>query len=773
MPALPLIFDPLAVADDHPPTLNGDLKNLPAALAPLVSERRWIVWRWEQTDAGKWTKVPYQARQPSWKASTAAPHTWASHIEACHAVTSGQAHGIGYMLKDAGIAALDLDDCRDPDTGELEAEAVELIAEAGSYVEATVSGTGIRIIGRATGAHVHRKQNLPGSVVSFESYRRATRYIVVTGVQIGTSGLADIDGVIDTLVARLDAAKKPPPSSLRPAPARRDDLPADLDRLIRDGVPRGRRSEEFHHAVGWLKHLGWMASEIEAELAKFPDGIAQKYIRRLGREVQRCFDKASESTWVPAGRAFSDPVAAESQRNLARLAEAPIEKDEREPEANFDARLKLHVLEKMEFPGDPLTPLQLGGTLQWVAEEVLAMSRRPVPSYATMAAIMFGAVLFGRAWRGFTNTSLSLFSVIAGRSGQGKSWPINAVRLLAAEVGLGPRIGGRQPTSDSAIEKRLGSSPCLAYCIDEIGKMFERLGASRAGNHERKVMDIMLELWGQGTMPWSGKDAATPESDRGQELIWYPTLSMFGATTIEPFFRAMNEANVKDGMFARLLIVSSGELPDEVESVIDNFSDDLRNAVTDCWQASMEKHVSVGNLSSAALRSAAIRPHVEKVDASIEAQAAIKEIERWAQSVAADDEEVSGVVNRAAEMTVRLASIRALGRNPKSPMADLGDVKWAWTIVRKSLSFVAYGISRHMAGSEFEAIKKAILRALEKAGDEGLPRWMLFRTPGVKQAEPRHQNAALDSLVETREIDRMAADNKPSRGRPVERFILR
>jgi primase-polymerase (primpol)-like protein len=42
-------------------------------------------------------------------------------------VDARRADGIGFMLHDSGYAAFDIDDCRDPDTGEIAKWAQSLI----------------------------------------------------------------------------------------------------------------------------------------------------------------------------------------------------------------------------------------------------------------------------------------------------------------------------------------------------------------------------------------------------------------------------------------------------------------------------------------------------------------------------------------------------------------------------------------------------------------------------------------------------------------------
>jgi putative DNA primase/helicase len=116
----------------------------------------------------------------------------------------------------------DIDDCRDPASGAIDPWAEKLVAKAGSYVEVTVSGTGLRIIGRATGSKIHRKQPVANGV-TLETYRRAERYIVMTGDALPGSSmvLADLDAIMDAVVAELDAGVKHEDPAHHESPVRR------------------------------------------------------------------------------------------------------------------------------------------------------------------------------------------------------------------------------------------------------------------------------------------------------------------------------------------------------------------------------------------------------------------------------------------------------------------------------------------------------------------------------------------------------------------------
>ena len=188
-----------------PKTFSADLAQLPMALAPLTKHKRWLVWRWEWTGK-KWDKPPYKSAKPEKHAATDNPATWSSYAAAVKAVKAGEADGIGYVLTDGEIAAEDLDDCRNPDSGKLTPWAQDLVDEArrlGAYVETTVSGAGLRIIGTAVNGADYNTRLPIDDGGKVELYRRATRYITISGLQHGRC----------KKLPNIDACSMPPTSA--------------------------------------------------------------------------------------------------------------------------------------------------------------------------------------------------------------------------------------------------------------------------------------------------------------------------------------------------------------------------------------------------------------------------------------------------------------------------------------------------------------------------------------------------------------------------------
>ncbi len=146
----------------------------------LRERPQWVCWRYQER-GGKRTKIPHKA--VGWGlASSTDPATWATYEQATEARRRHRHDGIGFVFSpDDPFTGVDLDNCRNPDTGELAPWAAEILALLpGAYVEASPSGTGVHIITRGTAPHNGAQAYCGGKV---EMYDRE-RYFTVTGVAL-------------------------------------------------------------------------------------------------------------------------------------------------------------------------------------------------------------------------------------------------------------------------------------------------------------------------------------------------------------------------------------------------------------------------------------------------------------------------------------------------------------------------------------------------------------------------------------------------------------
>jgi hypothetical protein len=236
--------------------------------AGLRENPQWVVWRYtwkpdkkSKDGSGKkgdWDKPPFDAKTGK-LASTTDPLTWATFEQAWNAYRSGDWDGIGLVLTDGlGLVGIDLDGCRDRDSGVIEPWAQEIIDEAGSYAETSPSGRGIRVIakgvkpvGRCRKGHV-------------EMYSTG-RYLTFTGHHLDGTPARVLRR--PKAIARLHARLFPPAEVplAHAAPSANDKtLALNDDEIVRKA---GEAKNGTHFKSLWSGSTNGYPSASEADLA--------------------------------------------------------------------------------------------------------------------------------------------------------------------------------------------------------------------------------------------------------------------------------------------------------------------------------------------------------------------------------------------------------------------------------------------------------------------------------------------------------------------------
>jgi hypothetical protein len=212
----------------------------------------------------------------------------------------------------------------------------------------TPSGTGIRIIGTASGPSLHRKFPVPkADGMSVEIYRNAERYITVSGAQIGdASQLANIDAQADAVASKLgdtnqaEAAEKAETSKRH-----------DLDSLIRDGCGDdfgGNRSRAVWYAINQLLKQGRSVDDIVELLLDRANGISAHVYDQANPDAyaRRQVEKAQKEN--------SEELNDDSEiKRLARLSAVQYERERKRAAEQLGIRAGiLDRLVQAERPDD-------------------------------------------------------------------------------------------------------------------------------------------------------------------------------------------------------------------------------------------------------------------------------------------------------------------------------------------------------------------------------------------------------------------------------------
>ena len=178
----------------------SSFRNIPAE---LKKPQQWVLWRLEKRN-GKTTKVPYDPAKLKRRASSTDSRTWGTFDQAVAAFDNTPSTGVGFVFSaDDPYVGVDLDGCRDPETGRIEPWAEAIRDELKSYTEVSPSGRGLHIILKGTLPPGRRKKGaiemydsgrfftMTGEILSGSTERIAERSGVLTDLHTNTFGEAN------------------------------------------------------------------------------------------------------------------------------------------------------------------------------------------------------------------------------------------------------------------------------------------------------------------------------------------------------------------------------------------------------------------------------------------------------------------------------------------------------------------------------------------------------------------------------------------------------
>lgn len=139
-------------------------KNIPEC---MKAEKRWVNYKVDKVPICSKNLQPAKSNDPS---------TWSPYNVALARAQRDNELGIGFMLGD-GYVGVDIDKCRNPETGELTEEAWDIIHILNSYTEISPSGTGIHIICKGSLPEGPRRR---GHIEMYD----CGRYFTVTGKEV-------------------------------------------------------------------------------------------------------------------------------------------------------------------------------------------------------------------------------------------------------------------------------------------------------------------------------------------------------------------------------------------------------------------------------------------------------------------------------------------------------------------------------------------------------------------------------------------------------------
>jgi hypothetical protein len=350
------------------------------------------------------------------------------------------------------------------------------------------------------------------------------------------------------------------------------------------------------------------------------------------------------------------------------------------------------------------------GLVGTIARWIVDTARRPQPELAIGAALAIVGTACGRHVQGPTEAGTALYVLSLAPTGKGKETPLKACMRVLAASGMGMHIGPDQWMSMSALINMMERMPLALCAQDEFGAFMQRIFNRKASTHERAIPQILRSLWGVNFGPWT-----TPQWANGKAFVVdAPHLTIYGTSTHEQFYSAMEGAAIADGTLNRFLVIEGRRSPElqEPKASPNIVPDEIVNGLKAVFYRSGNIAASQRNQIDYNLAIAGSQTKLGWcADGSRQAyEAFMREIDRDA----GDRPLTADFIVRAPEMAIRIATILAAGQGHDSVRRS--DVEFGIAMVRNSLMHMISGADEYMAGNDHEANVKKVLRIIRQAG---------------------------------------------------------
>lgn len=754
------------------PRLGGydSFPDIPA-MAQLKSRNQWVAWAYKDRGGPKPTKPPIRPDN-GLPASVNNPREWGSYAQAVMRAVRGNLPGIGYVLtSDDNLTGIDLDNCRDPETGEIAEWAKEIVDLCETYCEVSPSETGLRIIAEGKVAAAMKLD-----AAGVEVYGTG-RYLTITGWHLHGSpeSIRPAPRTLAALESRIEAMRPARGEKVRPAAERRPVTPSTWEGDTSDPF-RAVNDAALANLDAWVPDIFGSAARFQAgtgayripsralgrnlqeDLSIAPNGIVDFGVHDMGDprngartpiDLVQEFGKEAgvrdAAMWLcaqlgrdPADCGFDQgsrngAISAANLRRVVRLENGSLK------DAETGALIEVQSMPPGEdYPEDRL---RVSGLVGDIADWIMSTSMFPCRLFATAAALsIIGVAVARQVYTGVPRTGTSLYWLTIAPTAGGKERPQEAIRQILNAAGIA-RLAKPSYASAAKLGMSLNEAPAQIQIIDEVGKVLRRFVSRHASSQELGLLDDYCTIWGKNTGAWS-PEGVTVRSD---VIIQRPSLSFFGATTPTAFYEQLRAKQVAGGFLNRFLVMQRFTRVEANEAIVPD--DEVPQHIVDAVRAlnTFQDGSSFPIPSVSAADMHDMPPPLFIVPASRGGQAALDEYRAraWEMILRADDDPILEVYARSAEMVKRMALILACGRHWQDMRRceiRAEDVNFAAGLVDWSMATFVDGLRANMAENDHQANMKEVVSIIRRAGE-------IKRSQLIKRLDGKMDARTLDSVI--------------------------
>ncbi len=197
---------------------------------------------------------------------------------------------------------------------------------------------------------------------------------------------------------------------------------------------------------------------------------------------------------------------------------------------------------------------QVGGLVGRIMRWMNDCALFPLPELELGGATAVTSIIYGHKFKTKTNFRTNLLIAGICTSGAGKDHVRKCIRSLLRAVGRASLLGGK-PKSGAAIltmaARNMGR--CL-WMPDEMGRFLQSISGKNSPGYQQDMSTNIMELFSSSNTTFQGEEVANRDGRTPRVDIDQPCFSMYGVSTKDNLYAAMNSKQAADGFLSRMII---------------------------------------------------------------------------------------------------------------------------------------------------------------------------------------------------------------------------
>jgi hypothetical protein len=388
----------------------------------------------------------------------------------------------------------------------------------------------------------------------------------------------------------------------------------------------------------------------------------------------------------------------------------------------------------------------LGMMTDWINRTALIKQ----PTMALFNSLAGLSTVYGRKFAYRDRTRTNLYVLCLAGTATGKDHSRKQIKALMSKCGHNKLMMGETFNSEPGMLRALKDSPRRLAQVDEFGQFLGVVSGNNATSFQAGIQGALLKFYSSSGSIYNGADYA--DQTREPVVISYPSLSVYGTTTLVDFQRSLTDTNMANGFINRFITVpifrpnmkaQDTDNTPPPSRLLDVFSEHCDFSPTE---------VNFGNASDldSGLVTAAAYNNVQCAMAPREALQDCFDYQQNILQKANMGNDLANLWGRYFENIAKISMIKALSRDVVRPDIKMEDVEWARGILDWSLGQTALMIKEHASNSYIEGEIKKVLSLIKKSGEDGIAHRDLTRKTQKIPKQTRDQVIA--TLLEGEQV---------------------